>query len=83
MTLESFIAGLTISLVGFALMYSYVYYVKRKLGVHINVIASVMYNANTDGMSSAVRTIESFMRVPKYLGILMVVLGPIMMFNPR
>jgi hypothetical protein len=42
-----------------------------------------MYNANTDGMSATVRTIESFMRVPKYFGVLLLVFGPIVMFNPQ
>ena len=82
MTLHNFIAGITASLIGLALMYAYIYYVKRKLGVRIGLVASVMYNANTDGMSALTRTIESFMRVPKYFGILMVVMGPIIMFTP-
>lgn len=83
MTVESFFSGLITSLIGLALMYSYVYYIKRKLGININIIASIMYNANTDGMQASVRTIESFMRIPKYFGVLMLVLGPIVMFNPR
>ncbi|GLQ90772.1 hypothetical protein [Dyella flagellata] len=83
MTLDSFFSGLITSLIGIALMYTYVYYLKRKLGISINLLASVMYNANTQGMSASVRTIESFMRVPKYFGVLLLVLGPIIMFNPR
>jgi hypothetical protein len=83
MTIESFFGGLITSLIGLALMYSYVYYIKRKLGININILASVMYNANTEGMSASIRTVESFMRVPKYFGVLLLVMGPIMMFNPR
>ena len=63
-------------------MYSYIYYARRKLGVQLSLVASVMYNVKTDGMSSSRRTIESFMRAPKYFGIFMVIMGPIIAFNP-
>jgi small basic protein len=82
MTLESFVGGFITAIIGIALMYSYVYYVGRKLGVRMNLIASIAYNVNTDGMSSSIRTIESFMRVPKYFGVFLVIMGPIIMFNP-
>jgi hypothetical protein len=82
MTLQSFTGGLVTALIGVALMYSYVYYADRKLGVRMSLIASVMYNVKTDGMSSSIRTIESFMRAPKYFGVFLVVMGPIIMFNP-
>lgn len=83
MTIESLFSGLIICAIGIGMMYSYLYYIRRKLNVNIGVLESVIKKATTANAPASVKFIESVLNAIKFLGLLFVIIGVIAIFNPR
>lgn len=83
MTIESFFSGLVMVLIGAGMMYSYLYYVKKKLNVNLGFLESILYKANTENAPSSVQFVASVLNAVKFLGLLFIITAVIAMFNPR
>lgn len=84
MTTESLFSGLIICAIGIGMMYSYLYYyIRRKFGINIGLLESVIKKANTVNVPASVKFTESVLNAVKFLGLLFVIFGVIAIFNPR
>ena len=59
----------------------YAFVAKRRYGVKLDFVQVVIYKVKTDGMPLKERVLERVLALLKFLGLVMIVTGPFLVFH--
>ena len=81
MTNSDFFVGATFFSIGIALMSLYVFAAKTIFKVRLDLVQVVMYKINTESMPVWKKILEAVLRILKFFGLILAVVGPFIAFH--